>query len=69
VTARYPDEEYAKTICKIGQGAETCRYLAMYPAGYSCEKHTAMGRDMDEWASTGRIGAQGDNCDGLDSRE
>lgn len=67
--SNYPDDAYAKQVCKLGQGHETCRYLTMTGGGYSCEKNGRMHDLLDYRAKTGRMGARGDNCEGKDSRE
>lgn len=65
----YPDDHHAKTVCKIGQRAETCRYLTLHgAAGWSCEKATDVGRLLDERVAQNTINARGDNCSGLASR-
>jgi hypothetical protein len=57
-----PTAEWAKTVCKVGQGRECCRYLTCGPNGWSCEKHTALGRTLDKRVEEKSIGARGDNC-------
>lgn len=64
----FPDTEYAKTICRIGQGYECCRYLTMGPKGWSCEKHGRLKKYLDHRVATQTITARGDNCDGKDAR-
>lgn len=64
----FPDLEYTKTVCKMGQGAACCRYLAMAPDGYSCEKHATLKKYLDYRVATRSMVAQGDNCPGKDSR-
>lgn len=64
----FPDLEYAKTICKIGQGAQCCRYLTMHPDGWSCEKHSKFKKQLDRRVFLGTIHALSDNCGGKDSR-
>lgn len=59
-----PTNEWAKTVCKIGHGADCCRYIAMSPKGWSCEKHTEMKRIIDYKVAVGNMTAAGDNCEG-----
>lgn len=61
-------DEYAKLICKIGQGEFCCRYLAMSGNGWSCEKHGSMAAHLDMRVAKGTITARGDNCAGRKSR-
>lgn len=64
----FPDLEYAKETCKIGQGHDCCRYLTMHPDGWSCEKHSTLKKYLDYRVSVGTIVATGDNCPGKDAR-
>lgn len=61
-----PDDEYVKTVCKIGQGAACCRYLTMGGGGWSCEKLTSMKGTIDRRVDA--MVAKGDNCEGRGSR-
>jgi hypothetical protein len=65
---RYPTTEEAKTLCKMGQGHDCCRYLTMGGGGWSCEKHSSLRGMLDRRVETETIVARGDNCDGMDSR-
>lgn len=65
---RHPDRTHVKTVCMIGCGKRTCRYLVMMQNGFSCEKHTTLGRELDTKAKLGKMTARGDNCRGLDPR-
>lgn len=64
----FPDIEYAKEICKMGQGQECCRYLTMHPDGFSCEKHGELRKYLDCRVIAGTITSRGDNCEGKDAR-
>ena len=64
----YPDAGWAEHICLLGQGGQTCRYLVILPDGFSCEKHTGMGRTLDIRVRRGEMTARGDNCRGKDAR-
>lgn len=57
-----PDDEWTKTVCKIGQRADTCRYLAMGASGWSCVKNSELQWQLDARAAT--MSAKGDNCEG-----
>ncbi len=61
-------DDYAKQICKVGQGADCCRYLCMSPEGWSCEKFGSFSDLLDFRVLTGTINARGDNCAGKLSR-
>lgn len=55
--------EHVKTVCKIGQGHDCCRYIAMSPKGWECMKiDPALKRSIDSRVQS--MNAQGDNCDG-----
>lgn len=64
----FPDREYTKSVCKIGQGTDCCRYLTMHPDGWSCEKHSEMSKYLDYRVAIGTFKARGDNCSGKDAR-
>lgn len=55
---------HVSDVCKIGKGAETCRYLAVGADGWSCEKLTPLKAYLDKRVEAGTIRAQADNCDG-----
>lgn len=57
-------EQYVRDVCKMGQGAECCRYLTMGADGWSCEKGSALQFVIDGKVKDGSFTAQGDNCDG-----
>jgi hypothetical protein len=54
-----------KTLCKIGQGGQCCRYLTAGRKGWSCEKLTTMGQTINERVKN--MNAKGDNCPGKGS--
>ncbi len=64
----FPDNKQVREVCKIGQGAECCRYLTMGANGWSCEKLSEMGITLDAKALAGSMTARADNCPGLESR-
>ena len=49
--------------CKIGQGADCCRYLVVGANGFECMKTTISGKAfMDKQVD--RMTAKGNNCEG-----
>lgn len=64
----FVDTDYAKTVCKIGQGEKCCRYLVMSPKGWSCEKLTTTAMTLDDRVQQGKMVSAGDNCEGRASR-
>jgi len=57
--------EQIKTVCKIGQGHDCCRYLVMSPEGFECGKlEMPVKKVLDSRVQAGTITARGDNCDG-----
>lgn len=54
------------TVCKIGQGADCCRYLLGGADGIECGKHQPeFKRMLDARHAAGTMVARGDNCEGL----
>lgn len=63
------DIEYAREVCKIGQGRDCCRYLTIGGSGWSCEKLNPEGRRMiDARAARGLFTAISINCSGRASQ-
>jgi len=64
----FPNDTHVETVCKPGQGAATCRYLAVSPGRegtrYTCEKASGLRPQIDERVKAGTMVAQGDNCGG-----
>lgn len=59
------DDEWAKTVCRIGQAGQCCRYLAIGGNGWSCEKSNPdMALHLDMRVASQTINARGDNCTG-----
>lgn len=56
--------DHVKNICKIGQGADCCRYLMMGGDGFECAKDTELATTLDMRASAGSMTARADNCEG-----
>lgn len=65
---QYPSNSWIKDKCKIGMGAQTCRYLTMAASGWSCEKGGELRSILDKRVADNVMVAQGNNCPGLDSR-
>lgn len=61
----FPDMEWIKGTCKIGQGANCCRYLTMSANGWCCEKNTDLRALLDRRVAEETITARGDNCEGM----
>lgn len=61
------DEAHVMATCRPGAGAETCRYLAMGPKGWSCEKHSSLAQTLDDRVREETMTARGDNCEGRES--
>jgi hypothetical protein len=61
----HEDKEHWYNVCKIGQGADCCKYVVGGQKGLECAKeNVADKRVIDEnWAQTPHI-AQSDNCVG-----
>lgn len=57
--------EHIKNICKIGQGADCCKYLVMGAKGFECMKVDQANKQVIDynWKTTPHV-AQGDNCKG-----
>lgn len=55
-----------QSLCKIGAGAECCRWLARGGTGYFCAKFDPdLARQIAERFEAGEMRAKGDNCPGL----
>lgn len=57
-------EQYVRETCKIGKGADCCRYLTMSASGWACEKGSPLQRVINGRVSAGEFTARGDNCAG-----
>lgn len=66
-------ESHLKKVCRCGQGASACRYLArnsMINIGYVCVKNTPFKPIIDkEVMNNPSWVAQSDNCDGFTTNE
>ena len=54
-------DDHVKTVCRLGAGAETCRYLTVGSGGFECGKLSGLRFDID--CKKDMI-AKGDNCEG-----
>jgi len=61
-TQIFINEEHRDSVCKMGKGHETCRYLTFQPEGFTCEKGGPLQVQLDARGDT--MNARGDNCDG-----
>lgn len=55
---------YLKEVCKIGQGADCCRYIVAGKGGIECAKLSTMKPAIDSRVEAGMFVAQADNCEG-----
>lgn len=55
-------KEYITTVCKVGQGADCCKYLGAGIKGIECLKLTPFKAVLD--ARTNMV-AKSDNCEGV----
>lgn len=63
-----PSDDWVRDFCKP-DSTTCCRYLAMSPNGWSCEKHNQRLKVLiDRRVERGQIRAVGDNCPGRASR-
>ncbi len=67
VNPREIDRETLKTKCLIGQGAKTCRYIAI-GSYLECLKHTSAKGFLDKRVRQESITARGDNCEGIEEK-
>jgi hypothetical protein len=51
-------------VCKIGKGAQCCRYLAVGQQGFICLKFTSNKSYLDARVAANSMRAHGDNCEG-----
>lgn len=59
-----PEGREVYDVCKIGQGADCCRYLACGADGFECLKHTGLKDTVDRRAKRRTMNALSDNCEG-----
>ena len=63
-TEIFPTTEEAKSICKIGQGVETCIFLTISGDGWECHAHNRMPiMSLIERSERGETSAQRQGCE------
>ena len=63
-TEIFPTTEEAKSICKIGQDAETCIFLTISGYGWECHAHNKMPIvSLIERSERGETSAQRQGCE------
>lgn len=59
------DNNKMKTVCKIGQGKDCCRYLVVGANGFACIKNNKdIKKLLDDRVKANTMNAVGDNCKG-----
>lgn len=61
--------DYIKNTCKIGQGADCCRFILVSRKGFECGKFGSAKGELDRKVAMGLFTAKGDNCDGYTEEE
>lgn len=59
---------WIKEVCRIGQGANCCKYLVSGTKGFECMKTSFATKEIIDknWETTAHV-AQGDNCEGKEN--
>jgi len=57
-------DEWARRVCLVGQGEQTCRYLCADDLSWRCAKLTSFRDYFDRRVAEGTMKARGDNCPG-----
>lgn len=58
-------EDYLANVCKLGQGAATCSYIASSGGGWTCAKlNDGLARIINQRRAEDSMRAKGDNCEG-----
>lgn len=55
-----PDE--VRDVCKIGQGADACRYIIVTGNGFMCARESGMRDLLDMRVAEGTYAAEAVNC-------
>lgn len=64
--SRFIPDDHLKAVCRIGKGADCCRYIVGGAEGLECAKHQPSLKDqIDRRVLWGAFKAVADNCDGL----
>lgn len=65
MSAPATDRAFVKTICRMGQGHNCCRYLICDGLGFHCAKLSpALAIQINARVKAGSMTAQADNCAG-----
>ncbi len=58
-------KQHVIDVCKMGAGAECCKYLVAGTKGFECMRVSAENKKVidDNWARNAHV-AQADNCNG-----
>jgi len=62
-SAIIPNDELL-SLCKINNGATTCRYIFFLGNRYYCAKCTKLRTTIDELMKNGKMVSKGDHCPG-----
>jgi len=64
------DKKHWEEVCKIGQGANCCKYLVMGEAGFECMRDKPENKKVidDNWTKHPHV-AQGENCMGYEAEK
>ena len=58
--------KHLDNVCKMGQGADTCRYIVADGSGICCAKHDELlVEQISRRIEYNAFVARGDNCEGL----
>ncbi|HMF66109.1 MAG TPA: hypothetical protein VK602_00695 [Phyllobacterium sp.] len=58
--------QHLDNVCKMGHGAETCRYIVADGGGIKCAKHEpVLVEQINRRVAANAFVARGDNCEGL----
>ena len=63
------NKDTLKSICRIGEGQDTCRYIMRNKDDYVCIKNSIIQISIDENVEKGGMVARGNNCSGLITKE
>ena len=63
------NEDALKSVCRIGEGQDTCRYIMRNKDDYVCVKNSIVQISIDENVERGGMVARGNNCSGLVNQE
>lgn len=56
---------HLKSVCKIYEKKNTCRYISLSSKGFICVKKTPMKKVLDKMSFEKKMIANSDNCEGL----